>query len=142
MTRRPAAVTLDAREYAQLCADARASRIDDLTGVLNRRGLWHHWASRTAACLLLLDLDGFKDVNDRFGHAAGDAVLRVVARRIQQHADVVARLGGDEYVALLSTAGEAYRIGDLVAEPIHLTSGERVRVTASIGVVTDPHRRP
>lgn len=85
---------------------------DPLTGLANRRQLDHFaaLALRRAQrrgdhlALVLLDLDGFKNVNDRHGHAAGDGVLREVAQRARQatrDTDLVARLGGDEFVVLL-----------------------------------------
>ena len=86
--------------------------IDPLTETLNRRGFERElkrslaYVKRygTSAALLYLDLDGFKPVNDRHGHAAGDAVLKAVAAALQQQvraSDVVARLGGDEFAVLL-----------------------------------------
>lgn len=90
--------------------DALAST-DALTGLLNRRGLAAaHGALATGGLhLLLIDIDHFKAVNDRFGHAAGDAVLQCLARCMGEtfrgH-DRLARLGGEEFVALLSRAGD------------------------------------
>jgi diguanylate cyclase (GGDEF)-like protein len=93
--------------------------------------------------LVYVDLDGFKAVNDRFGHAAGDEVLRVVGRRLDgatRAGDTVSRLGGDEFVVLCRDvppeAAEA--LGDslraVVMEPIDVGAAEPVRVGASIGV--------
>jgi diguanylate cyclase (GGDEF)-like protein len=86
--------------------------VDPLTGLLNRRGFERELARSvayvkrygTSAALVYLDLDGFKPVNDRHGHAAGDAVLKGVATALLgrvRASDVVARLGGDEFVVLL-----------------------------------------
>lgn len=86
--------------------------IDPLTELLNRRGFERELRRSVAyvkrygagAALIYLDLDGFKPVNDRHGHAAGDAVLKAVAVALQRQvraSDVVARLGGDEFVVLL-----------------------------------------
>ena len=97
--------------------EARAES-DALTDLINRRGFERElgralaYAKRyaTPAALLYLDLDGFKQVNDRHGHAAGDAVLKAVAMLLARHvraSDVVARLGGDEFVLLLWNLGEA-----------------------------------
>lgn len=98
---------------------AQASR-DPLTGLANRRGLeqalgaamadYHRYGHKGA--LLMLDLNHFKQVNDTYGHAVGDAMLVHVANFLKAHTretDTVARLGGDEFVVLLkeSTAGEA-----------------------------------
>jgi diguanylate cyclase (GGDEF)-like protein len=90
--------------------------VDPLTELLNRRGFERElkrsvaYVKRygTSAALIYLDLDGFKSVNDRHGHAAGDAVLKAVAAALLAHvraSDVVARLGGDEFVVLLWNVG-------------------------------------
>ena len=92
-----------------------------------------------------LDLDGFKSVNDRFGHAAGDAVLVAVAKRLRasvRDADYVCRLGGDEFVILLPniTDGEAAdvarRIVSRISEPFEFDPA--ARVGASIGLASAP----
>ena len=91
---------------------------DPLTGLLNRRGLDEALAGAMARAtperilaLYMLDLDGFKPVNDQFGHDVGDSLLRVVAQRLRtsmRAGDGVARLGGDEFVVMAeSVAGEA-----------------------------------
>ena len=92
--------------------------IDPLTDVLNRRGFERELKRSLAyvkrygagAALLYVDLDGFKPVNDRHGHAAGDAVLRAVAATLLRNvraSDVVARVGGDEFAVLLWNVGAA-----------------------------------
>jgi diguanylate cyclase (GGDEF)-like protein len=97
--------------------EARAE-IDPLTDILNRRGferalkrsLDHAKRYESNAALVYLDLDDFKSVNDRYGHAAGDAVLKAVAMVLMRHvraSDVVARLGGDEFAVLLWQLSEA-----------------------------------
>lgn len=103
----------------------RLRRIDSLTG-LSGRGDWEEHAERllqaragsaAPACLLLIDIDDFKQVNDQHGHAAGDEVLRAVATRLQtmlRPQDRAGRLGGDEFVVLLPDTGEAE--AGLVAE--------------------------
>lgn len=123
---------------------------DALTGAANRAGL----ASRAGSAidenrpfaLLLLDLDGFKGVNDSHGHAAGDAVLATMVQRLRAQLraeDMVARLGGDEFaVALLQvgpdgTAQVAEKLVQLLARPYHHESLE-MRVTASIGAALYP----
>ncbi|MGR4862441.1 GGDEF domain-containing protein [Caulobacter sp. LARHSG274] len=91
--------------------------LDVLAPVLNRRAFLREirrvaaFAQRygSPASLVFFDLDGFKAVNDRFGHAAGDAALRAVAERLQGHVretDVVGRLGGDEFAVLLVQADQ------------------------------------
>jgi diguanylate cyclase len=106
--------------------------------------------------LMVLDLDGFKDVNDTFGHAAGDELLVIVAGRLQEVApsgSVVARLGGDEFAMLVPRSSEAEALGlaseicARVDEPGKV-GGETVHVTASVGVLVvvnepeSPHWTP
>ncbi|MFI5896875.1 diguanylate cyclase domain-containing protein [Actinoplanes sp. NPDC051513] len=118
---------------------------DALTGLANRVLLQQR--VREAApdrdiCMLLIDLDGFKEVNDSHGHHAGDEVLVTVARRVTAllgRAGTVARLGGDEFAVLLPAAdrSRAQMLADLiaaaVAEPIQVP-GAVVTVGASVGV--------
>jgi len=92
---------------------ARQVNLDALTGVGNRRALARFLddlrvAADSAIALILVDLDDFKDVNDRYGHAVGDAVLTRVARLLEhnsRHVDLAVRLGGDEFALLLAGAG-------------------------------------
>jgi diguanylate cyclase (GGDEF)-like protein/PAS domain S-box-containing protein len=129
---------------------------DALTGLANRRALERTLAaaltragsrSRSVA-LLMLDLDGFKAINDTHGHAAGDEALREVARRLQRcvrERDLVARLGGDEFVVVLTdldTRSRAVqdsieRIQAALAEPIAF-NGTQLILGAAIGVATYP----
>ncbi len=106
------------RARAQLAELTARAEIDPLTDILNRRGFERElkrslaYVKRygTSAALVYLDLDGFKHVNDRHGHAAGDAVLKAVAMVLNRHvraSDLVARLGGDEFVVLLWNCSEA-----------------------------------
>jgi len=134
---RAAALRLVA-EVERLAAELAASRqriselearvdVDPLTETLNRRGFERELKRSLAyvkrygasAALIYLDLDGFKPVNDRHGHAAGDAALKAIAaalaRRIRA-SDVVARIGGDEFVVLLWNLSEA----DVVAKAAEL----------------------
>jgi len=118
---------------------------DALTGLPNRRRLLTEIASALPSCtggLLLLDLDGFKDVNDTLGHHAGDVLLREVGRRLSGQVraeDVAARLGGDEFAVLVNgaTAAEATelaaRLETVLEEPVDV-EGRPVQVGASIGI--------
>jgi diguanylate cyclase (GGDEF)-like protein len=115
---------------------------DALTGLANRRVLADRLGRNGHTVLLYVDLDGFKAVNDTYGHAAGDAVLTEVARRLHdtvRTGDLVARLGGDEFAILcggLDLPGAeqlAWRLVGAVEEPV-MVDGHRLRVGASIGV--------
>lgn len=126
---------------------------DALTGLVNRLRLCHRIDQAlagqrrqgNAVAVCLLDLDGFKAVNDRYGHAAGDLVLCEVATRLQatvRSSDTVARLGGDEFVLLLPGMSGALGLQRLmqqllerIGQPIALgENGPQVAVSASIGV--------
>ncbi|GAA2705961.1 GGDEF domain-containing protein [Micromonospora olivasterospora] len=142
---------------AELAAERHAASHDPLTGLPNRRAFF-----RLAAALLtdaagqpliavVLDLDGFKQVNDRYGHAAGDKVLICVAERLAAFAgdNLVARLGGDEFAGLLTSPTvdrrwiehATRRLCESLAAPISLDTCT-LRVTASVGLapVTCPNQ--
>jgi diguanylate cyclase (GGDEF)-like protein/PAS domain S-box-containing protein len=124
---------------------------DPLSGLLNRRRfeeelereLAHSHSAGSRAALLLLDVDRFKRINDRFGHAAGDAVIarlgRVLTERLRS-GDVVGRLGGDEFAVLLRRvdAAQARRVADELVELTRTSLGDVLRgdggITLSIGV--------
>jgi diguanylate cyclase (GGDEF)-like protein len=121
----------------------RMAYTDHLTGLPNRALLFQE-LDRPAAdprCLLVLDLDGFKAVNDVAGHEAGDQLLVEMARRLQtvvREDDLVARLGGDEFAVLVSGTLEeavevAARVVDALALP-HRTADRSFAVGASVGV--------
>ncbi|MCC5949937.1 MAG: GGDEF domain-containing protein [Nitriliruptoraceae bacterium] len=140
---------VDARKTIELRLSEAANR-DDLTGLLNRRGLFEQIAGLEASrepgsCIgcITLDLDGFKAINDRLGHGAGDELLRLVARRLVQavrDGDTVGRPGGDEFVVLCPSIVSlddlhqlAERILANIQRPMSLALGS-VRVGASLGI--------
>ncbi|HYY80927.1 MAG TPA: diguanylate cyclase [Actinomycetes bacterium] len=127
------------------------SRTDALTNMHNRRHVEEYLASLTSLArrnaqpiaVLIIDIDHFKSVNDRHGHAAGDAVLREVAERMARSVrleDMVGRWGGEEFLAILpmtsarGAAELAERLRRAVADqPCHLPDGSVVPVTISLG---------
>lgn len=145
------------RVRAQLARAQRAADLDPLTGLPNRRAL-DMLAGRVRAgdtpgeglvAVLFIDLDGFKAVNDRLGHAMGDALLRLVAERLSaatRSGDFICRVGGDEFVCVLldiPDAAQAGRIAEKLAQRIAApccVGAERVVISASIGIAI--HARP
>lgn len=127
---------------------------DALTGLLSN-GAFRRLLDREAArgangdrslCLWYADTDGFKEVNDRFGHRAGDTVLRNVAAVLERHliagVDVAARTGGDEFCALLQATGKRRGIerAQAFCDAVRVSGlGLSVRVTVSVGVAAFPH---
>ena len=142
---------------ALAASEARAKRLaflDQLTGLPNRRFLTEQLAQAVvharrqagSIALLLIDLDQFKSINDSYGHACGDELIKEVARRLPgvcRQKDVCARLGGDEFVILAidcspqEAASLAERAAASIAEPIQL-SAARVQVGGSIGISVHP----
>jgi diguanylate cyclase (GGDEF)-like protein len=126
--------------------------VDDLTGCLNRatvlleldRVLRRHAAGSPGTAVVFLDLDGFKGVNDTYGHRAGDELLAsVVTRlgRILRADDVIGRLGGDEFIVVLPFVDGmdeamfiARRLATSLAEPLEVIGGRPMQIRASIGV--------
>ncbi|MGH8137981.1 MAG: sensor domain-containing diguanylate cyclase [Steroidobacteraceae bacterium] len=142
------------REQRVALTDAeRRAQTDSLTGVLNRRSLVERL---DAACLraqarglpislLFIDLDHFKEINDSFGHPAGDACLGAIIAPIQaelRQSDVIGRYGGEEFVVILSSADSAaarpiaQRILERVASVRVEGFGEPISLTCSIGMAT------
>ncbi|MCV2392883.1 sensor domain-containing diguanylate cyclase [Actinotalea sp. M2MS4P-6] len=130
---------------------AHAASHDDLTGLPNRSGLLERLADDldravpgAGVAVLFLDLDRFKDVNDTHGHAAGDAVLVALSRRLRaalRPHDHLARISGDEFCAILTEVRDqdevdrvATRLSEACDKPIGLDGGRRVDVGVSIGV--------
>jgi diguanylate cyclase (GGDEF)-like protein len=129
-----------------------AAMVDPLTGISNRRAFLQdaerlarrHTARPRPSAVLLIDLDHFKSINDRFGHAVGDRVLEVfsdAARQSVRVSDLVGRLGGEEFAAVLyDTSSEkavavAHRIREGFARAAQDIDGRPVCATVSIGVV-------
>jgi diguanylate cyclase (GGDEF)-like protein len=129
---------------------------DALTGLLSRHSihlqLEQSVQKATADCsslaVLFVDLDHFKPVNDRYGHAAGDKILKITAKRMQHMVrpeDIVGRLGGDEFIVILpglkletDALKVVERILRAVEKPLEIDNGVRVSVTASIGLSRFP----
>lgn len=133
---------------------------DALTGLPNRAHfeqrlehlLDHAGRSQSAMAVLFIDIDGFKAVNESFGHAAGDEVLQQVGRRLasmaQEH-DTAARIGGDEFVLLVAAPGSfdgaaaaAQRTLQALVAPYRLPGGSEVRLSCSIGIAVFPEHGP
>ena len=128
---------------------------DGLTQLPNRmyfeaclqEALTEHLHTRQGLAVFFLDLDGFKQVNDTHGHAAGDTLLRIVAARLNQavrQEDVVCRLGGDEFACLLRGLSQAQQLTQLAAKlfdsvtaPCHLETST-LSVRPSIGIALCP----
>lgn len=138
------------RRIAEL--EARAD-VDPLLDILNRRGFERELARSvayvqrygTAAALMFIDLDGFKAVNDRHGHAVGDALLKAVAAALTGHvraSDVVGRLGGDEFGLVMwnvegaSAVAKAHGLERLIEAAGIAHGAGRLSVGASAGVVS------
>jgi diguanylate cyclase (GGDEF)-like protein len=147
---RTAVTFREVRSYNEVREQART---DELTGLPNRRALLERAtavlataSSRSPAALLLLDLDGFKEVNDGLGHSAGDELLRQVGPRLRgglRPGDLLARLGGDEFAVLLPGTGLddaqvcAAVLRELLLQPFTV-EGIRLHIGVSIGVSTAP----
>jgi diguanylate cyclase (GGDEF)-like protein len=148
-----ARTTVTFREVRTFNEVKQQARTDELTGLANRRALLEETGrvltaatARRPAALLLLDLDGFKEVNDSLGHHAGDQLLRQVGPRLQpalRPGELLARLGGDEFAILLPDVGldqaeeRAARLRKLIQQPFNVED-IRLHVGVSIGVATAP----
>ena len=135
--------------HRALLDERHAANHDLLTGLPNRRAFYQLGSAlvtdpvRPAIACVVVDLDGFKQINDTLGHAAGDEVLITVASRLATFAgdDLVARLGGDEFAGLFSNPSTGWQLlypaadnlAEVIAEPMTV-AGRTLRVTAAIGV--------
>ena len=150
----PDAVTRVGRAYNRVRLQLASMVLTDpLTGCLNRRGLDQAMAREVARAtrtggdlsLLAIDLDHFKDVNDSYGHIAGDVVLREFGGLLAQTArggDMIARTGGEEFSMLLPDTDPsgafraAIRVCDTVRSHSFIVNGKRLHLTISVGVVS------
>jgi two-component system, cell cycle response regulator len=148
------------RQRAAVEDRLRQAVIDPLTGLYNRRFALPQLAQigqraavdGTDFAAFVVDIDRFKQVNDRFGHAAGDAVLVEVAQRLTANlraGDLLARIGGEEFLAVLPdisltvAQGIAERLCHAMAsEPFCLPDGTPISVTVSIGMAISTASRP
>lgn len=147
------------RQLANLMQQEAQARVyayrDELTGLPNRRLLMdrvQHAISnaerhRKRLALLMIDLDGFKQVNDTLGHATGDHLLRLVAGRLKTYIradDTACRYGGDEFVVLLSDLDDDHSVEEVRARidaclgRRYLISGQELPVRASVGAAVFP----
>ncbi|ULU24627.1 diguanylate cyclase [Dyella terrae] len=129
----------------------RQAHQDPLTGVPNRRVIWEQGErmaaqvdrQETSMAVLMIDVDHFKAINDRWGHDGGDQVLVAIAQTLQRYVrdeDLLARVGGEEFMVLIRHGDEA-TVGEIAerlrraieSHPIALPSGEALNCTASIG---------
>jgi diguanylate cyclase (GGDEF)-like protein len=131
----------------------RSARVDELTGLGNRRAFFENGGARFAALaegrrlgIVLVDLDGFKEINDSLGHASGDQLLQIVSRRFEnlhEGRGEISRIGGDEFACTfdVATVAEVVAIGNemakVIATPI-VIGGMTVRVGASMGIAVYP----
>lgn len=144
-------VAMDITDLAESGEELRKrAEQDTLTGLMNRAGIIddirRRLASGAPVGVLLMDLDGFKAVNDTMGHLVGDRLLTVQSRRLEAVArreDAVGRLGGDEFVVISSAVGEqalmglARRVRHALCQPVSL-DGVEVGCSASVGAAWSP----
>lgn len=128
------------------------STTDALTGIFNKRAIEDAFAekfSKENGAIIFIDLDKFKPINDTFGHAAGDAALKMVARTLKNNVrdtDIVARVGGDEFVIILANKDEKQArtvardlkgvFRDLTLPFVDEKGQHTIKVEASLGVET------
>ncbi|MEL7628439.1 EAL domain-containing protein [Pectobacterium aroidearum] len=127
------------------------AHLDPLTGLANRTLLTSNLETalknKPAVCIMMVDLDGFKDVNDSLGHSSGDNILVHVAKKIKatvRSGDVVARMGGDEFALLFPGLNDKKVAGKIAEQIIHeisqamIIDDHQINISASIGAVLYP----
>ncbi|MFJ5320702.1 sensor domain-containing phosphodiesterase [Pectobacterium parvum] len=127
------------------------AHLDPLTGLANRTLLTSNLETalknEPAVCIMMVDLDGFKDVNDSLGHSSGDNILVHVAKKIKaavRSGDVVARMGGDEFALLFPGLSDKKVAGKIAEQIIHeisqamMIDDHQINISASIGAVLYP----
>jgi diguanylate cyclase (GGDEF)-like protein len=138
------------RQAQEIGAERTLARTDELTGLPNRRKFMAELIefSNTQGALLLLDLDGFKPINDQYGHEVGDQLLRAVSQRFRRSLpshSTLARLGGDEFGALISgdfesTMEAALALHASASYPFSI-AGKTIMIGVSVGFVTNDGTR-
>jgi diguanylate cyclase (GGDEF)-like protein len=140
-------ITQRKRNENKMLADALR---DPLTSVLNRRGFEKEGVasinSTNAGAVLYLDLNHFKGINDRFGHHAGDALLKAFGHRLEfclRPEDILGRLGGDEFAIVLPGVSieDAKHIAERLvqtASEAYIIQGQEIKCTASVGIALMP----
>ncbi len=143
------------RQHEALHASEKAASFDHLTNLKNRRSAEHEigilfqesFQSQTTFAFIVIDLDGFKQVKDTYGHEAGDQGLIAVAERLSilsRKTDMIARWGGDEFVVALNQIGSTEALQSVrrylsaICEPVSIDDDITVSVGASIGIVMCP----
>ena len=137
-------MALALKESEQSFASENLAKIDDLTGLPNRRRFISEVADYQNGSILLMDLDGFKPVNDSYGHETGDEILKQVANRFLKaipNDSLLARLGGDEFAVLTRGSYEeamelALALRATLSYPFNI-GGEMIQVDVSIGCVSN-----
>jgi len=128
----------------------RLALVDELTGIHNRRGLLafsdYALTNYSSSVYIYIDLDGFKQINDQYGHDIGDQLLQITAERLKtciRKDDIAGRMGGDEFICILTNAGQ-YEAKHIVTRIIHILSKpiyvkeKQIVVTSSIGIAVSP----
>jgi len=137
-------LTFALKQNERAVTEQSLAKIDDLTGLPNRRRFVSELDNYLDGSIMLMDLDGFKPVNDNFGHETGDQLLKLVSKRfIKALPDdaLLARLGGDEFAALTkedyeSTLEIAMALRATLSYPFNV-NGEQIRIDVSIGCVAN-----